>query len=241
MTEPAKDFWAGRTGNLLEHWPKDASGAPENRRQAGHPVGAGQPGGHHCVVLKSCGIPAFLNGSLGKVLGDSPPRAWRSGCPPPGWRRPRRCWTPPRKRHRRSRTDGPASVPNLHNRRYLSHGFYERNMKSGWRVLPCPTRSVRSWRASEMTPRRLRAGSTARWSSAPPACGHHAVGLHNMNIHVIRWATQALPRSSAPRARRASAGAWPSAWTAGTTPWSSPGPRRRSAPPTASMCVSSSR
>lgn len=65
--------------------------------------------------------------------------------------------------------------------------------------------------------------------------GIMAVGLHNMNIHVIRWATQGLPRSSAPRARRASAGAWPSVWTAGTTPWSSPGRRRRSAPPTVSM------
>ena len=37
------------------------------------------------------------------------------------------------------------------------------------------------------------------------------------------------------RVRRPSAGAWPCAWTAATTPWSLPGPPPRSAPPTASM------
>ena len=71
--------------------------------------------------------------------------------------------------------------------------------------------------------------------------GTMKVGLHQMNIHVIRWATQALPTSSALRARRPSAGAWPCAWTAATTLWSLPEPPQRSAPPTASMCVSSSR
>ena len=46
------------------------------------------------------------------------------------------------------------------------------------------------------------------------------------------------PTSSPPRARTQNAGAWPSAWTAATTPWSLPGPPPRSAPPTASMCAS---
>ena len=52
-------------------------------------------------------------------------------------------------------------------------------------------------------------------------------GLHNMNIHVIRWATQGFADVIA-------AGAWPSVWTAAITLWSSPGPPPRSAPPTAS-------
>ena len=64
--------------------------------------------------------------------------------------------------------------------------------------------------------------------------GTMKVGLHQMNIHVIRWATQGF-------ARRPRAGAWPCAWTAATTLWSLPEPPQRSAPPTASMCVSSSR
>ena len=46
---------------------------------------------------------------------------------------------------------------------------------------------------------------------------------------------RALPTSSPPRARRASAGAWQSAWTAAITPWSLPGPPPRSVLPTASM------
>ena len=29
MTEPAKDFWARADRDLLERWPKDATGAPE--------------------------------------------------------------------------------------------------------------------------------------------------------------------------------------------------------------------
>ena len=45
--------------------------------------------------------------------------------------------------------------------------------------------------------------------------GTMKVGLHQMNIHVIRWAA--------------------------TTLWSLPEPPQRSVPPTASMCVSSSR
>ena len=66
--------------------------------------------------------------------------------------------------------------------------------------------------------------------------GIMAVGLHNMNIHVIRWATQGFAQVICAEGEGgASAGAWPSVWTAGTTPWSSPGRRRRSAPPTVSM------
>ncbi len=68
--------------------------------------------------------------------------------------------------------------------------------------------------------------------------GTMAVGLHNMNIHVIRWATQGFADVSLPRGKKANAGAWPSAWTAATTPWSLPVPRQKSAPPTAFMSAS---
>ena len=57
--------------------------------------------------------------------------------------------------------------------------------------LPCPTRSVRSWRPSGTTPRRLRARFYGPLEFGTAGLrGTMAVGLHNMNIHVIRWATQ---------------------------------------------------
>lgn len=61
------------------------------------------------------------------------------------------------------------------------------------------------------------------FGTARPA-GHHGRGpaQHEHPCDPL-GPPRALPRSSAPRARRASAGAWPSVWTAGTTPWSSPG------------------
>ena len=49
MTEPAKDFWARADRDLLDRWPKDEAGAPE--------------------PAAKLDIPAFQNGSLGKVLG----------------------------------------------------------------------------------------------------------------------------------------------------------------------------
>ena len=63
--------------------------------------------------------------------------------------------------------------------------------------------------------------------------GIMAVGLHNMNIHVIRWATQGFAQvicAEGEEGKRRGV----------ATPWSSPGRRRRSAPPTVSMCGSSS-
>ena len=41
--------------------------------------------------------------------------------------------------------------------------------------------------------------------------GTMKVGLHQMNVHVIRWA---LPTLSPPRAMRPNKKVWPSAWTA---------------------------
>ncbi|MFQ9289913.1 MAG: hypothetical protein ACLR39_04035 [Oscillospiraceae bacterium] len=71
--------------------------------------------------------------------------------------------------------------------------------------------------------------------------GTMKVGLHQMNIHVIRWATQGFANVICAEGEEAKRRAWPCAWTAATTLWSLPEPPQRSAPPTASMCVSSSR
>ena len=70
--------------------------------------------------------------------------------------------------------------------------------------------------------------------------GTMKVGLHQMNVHVIRWATQGFANVICAEGRRPGAGAWPCAWTAATTPWSLPGPPPRCALPTASMCGFSS-
>ena len=69
MTEPAKDFWARADRDLLEHWPKDASGAPETAAKLDIQWELDSQADITVSFLKSCGIPAFLNGSLGKVLG----------------------------------------------------------------------------------------------------------------------------------------------------------------------------
>ena len=70
--------------------------------------------------------------------------------------------------------------------------------------------------------------------------GTMKAGLHQMNVHVIRWATQGFANVICAEGEEAKRRAWPCAWTAATTPWSLPGPPPRSAPPTASMCGSSS-
>ena len=69
MTEPAKDFWARADRDLLEHWPKDASGAPETAARLDIQWELDSRADLTVSFLESCGIPAFLNGSLGKVLG----------------------------------------------------------------------------------------------------------------------------------------------------------------------------
>ena len=66
--------------------------------------------------------------------------------------------------------------------------------------------------------------------------GTMKVGLHQMNVHVIRWATQGFANVICAEGEEAR----PCAWTAATIPWSLPGPPLRCAPPTASMCAFSS-
>ena len=63
MTEPAKDFWARADRDLLDRWPKDEAGAPEPAAELDSQADI------TVSFLESCGIPAFQNGSLGKVLG----------------------------------------------------------------------------------------------------------------------------------------------------------------------------
>ena len=69
MTEPAKDFWARADRNLLARWPKDTSGAPEPAAKLDIQWELDSQADITVSFLESCGIPAFLNGSLGKVLG----------------------------------------------------------------------------------------------------------------------------------------------------------------------------
>ena len=59
MTEPAKDFWARADRDLLDRWPKDEAGAPEPAAKLDI----------QWELDSQAGIPAFQNGSLGKVLG----------------------------------------------------------------------------------------------------------------------------------------------------------------------------
>ena len=69
MTEPAKDFWARADRDLLDRWPKDEAGAPEPAAKLDIQWELDSQADITVSFLKSCGIPAFLNGSLGKVLG----------------------------------------------------------------------------------------------------------------------------------------------------------------------------
>ena len=70
MTQPAKDFWARADRKLLESWPKDEAGAPEAAARLDIQWELDSRADITVSFLQSCGIPAFQNGSLGKVLGD---------------------------------------------------------------------------------------------------------------------------------------------------------------------------
>ena len=69
MAQPAKDFWARADKDLLARWPKDASGAPEKAARLDIQWELDSQADITVSFLQSCGIPAFQNGSLGKVLG----------------------------------------------------------------------------------------------------------------------------------------------------------------------------
>ncbi len=81
MTEPAKDFWARADRDLLDRWPKDEAGAPEPAAKLDIQWELDSQADITVSFLESCGIPAFQNGSLGKVLGEASPPLPAGGGP----------------------------------------------------------------------------------------------------------------------------------------------------------------
>lgn len=69
MAELAKDFWARADKSLLDRWPKDADRQPEKAARLDIQWELDSRADLTVSLLESCGIPAFQNGSLGKVLG----------------------------------------------------------------------------------------------------------------------------------------------------------------------------
>ena len=69
MTEQAQDFWARADRDLLKRWPKDASGQPERAAKLDIQWEMDSMADITVSMLEGCGIPAFKNGTLGKVLG----------------------------------------------------------------------------------------------------------------------------------------------------------------------------
>ena len=67
--DQAKDFWAWADRDLLKRWPKDAQGQPEQAARLALPWELDAMADITLSMLESYGIPAFKNGSLGKVLG----------------------------------------------------------------------------------------------------------------------------------------------------------------------------
>lgn len=67
--DQAKDFWARADRDLLERWPKDAQGQPEQAARLALQWELDAMADITLSMLESYGIPAFKNGSLGKVLG----------------------------------------------------------------------------------------------------------------------------------------------------------------------------
>ena len=69
MAELAKDFWAKADKTLPARWPRDGSGQPEKAARLDIQWELDSRADLTVSLLESCGIPAFQNGSLGKVLG----------------------------------------------------------------------------------------------------------------------------------------------------------------------------
>ena len=69
MAELAKDFWAKSDKTLPARWPRDSSGQPEKAARLDIQWELDSRADLTVSLLESCGIPAFQNGSLGKVLG----------------------------------------------------------------------------------------------------------------------------------------------------------------------------
>ena len=68
MSEQAKDFWARADRGLLDRWPKDAEGRPEQAAKLALQSELDCMADITLTMLEGYGIPAFKDGSLGRVL-----------------------------------------------------------------------------------------------------------------------------------------------------------------------------
>lgn len=68
MEEKAKDFWARSAPDLTENWPKDAHGTPEQAAKLTLQSELGGMADITLSMLDSYGIPAFKEGTQGKVI-----------------------------------------------------------------------------------------------------------------------------------------------------------------------------
>lgn len=68
MSEQAKDFWATAGHDLLDRWPKNADGTPEQAVKLTLQSELGGMADITLSMLEGYGIPAFKTGSLGKVI-----------------------------------------------------------------------------------------------------------------------------------------------------------------------------
>ena len=69
MDERTGPVWARADRDLLEKWPKGPDGQPEQAAKLDIQWELDSMADITLSLLESCGIPAFKNGSLGKVLG----------------------------------------------------------------------------------------------------------------------------------------------------------------------------
>jgi len=68
MSDKTTDFWAMADHDLLERWPKNADGTSEQAAKLALQSELGSMADITLSMLAGYGIPAFKNGSLGKVL-----------------------------------------------------------------------------------------------------------------------------------------------------------------------------
>ena len=64
----AKDFWAFSSRNLRDRWPRDADGRPEQAARLVHQSELDGMADLTISLLEGCGIPAFKEGTQGKVV-----------------------------------------------------------------------------------------------------------------------------------------------------------------------------
>lgn len=69
MDEKATDFWAQADRDLLETWPRDDQGRPEQAARLAIQWELDSMADITLSMLQGWGIPAFKSGSLGKILG----------------------------------------------------------------------------------------------------------------------------------------------------------------------------